>query len=78
MNLPLGLKVFYRESRYEPLLLLANAEVHAAFAYERRFEATSIFIATWLDIRHAMISKVRAKSFKVAIVKSLLFGRPKS
>jgi hypothetical protein len=53
--------VFYRETQDERLLLLASAEVHAGFPNERKFEATSLFIATWLDVGHTLLNKVRAK-----------------
>ena len=53
--------MFYRETREARLLVLASAEVHAAIASERKFEATSLFIATWIHVsqRNDLRNKVR-------------------
>lgn len=54
-------KVFYRQTQEERLLLVASAEVHAGFANERKFEATGLVIATWLNVGQALVNKVRPK-----------------
>ena len=40
---------------------MASAEVHAGFPGEKSFEASSLFIATWLDVKHASTKKVRTE-----------------
>ena len=52
-------KVFCRQTQEEHLLLLASAEVHAGFANKRKFEATGLVIATWLNVGQASVNKVR-------------------
>ena len=59
-------KVFYRETQENRLLLLASAEVHEGFTNERRFEATSLFIVTWFDVKHASVNK--RISFQVVLI----------
>ena len=44
--------VFFRETEERTLLVRATNDVRRSFAYEKGFQATSLFIATWVKVEY--------------------------